>query len=504
MRTYGKINASPQNEFVLDEQHVPDKQPLLPARLRESERGAPDHRGPVPFTIAHETAADRVYNIALGSLRKAAEPRMPLAPVTYADNHPSRLLSPLTLSAVSDLLDIRYDGPELQQRHALRTKSRAFAADAIHLMAALVTDGRLDAQNVMSAIKQPPPGDAGKPPFLLAVASAAMHDRSVAAAMCELLEAVAPHVNADSPGQLARELLELDSPYGARSPKERPEDLDKKYTNFFGRLIGDGRGELGNDGAVLAIGRLSDAGLLPSKQQVKAHRSRRRWGKQEHFVDMCRTLRTLPPWRDDRALDRPSLKQIEDRLRHFVDQLCISRASPGDASGHWANRALATQAGKTASADASIAQGEYREQVEQAVEKCVAEVLQERWKDAEEAARDRMVARIFVNEFMQPAFEDPKSAPALCLPGMARLPRMPPAHVVDQVTERVFEDREFRASFYRAKINGVQPSFETVLKRDVGAAADAVLKGLLKRLDDIEIATSPAPQGESRGSMKRR
>ena len=491
MRTYGKINATPQNEFLLDEQHVSDKQPLLPARRRESERGAPDHRGPVPFTSKHKKAVDEVCRAARDSEPKAAAPRTPAVPAPYLGSAQSRLLSRETLAAVSDLLDIRDEDLELRQRVNLHGYSRAFAVEAIRLMAALVADGQLDGRAVMNAIKQSP-GDAGQPPFLLAVASAALHDRRVAATMCELLEAVAPHVNAGSPGQLAQELLELDSPHGARSREERPKDLTEKYTNFFGRLIGDGMGEFANDGAVLTIGRLDEAGLLPSKEQVTDHRSRCRWRKQKQFVDMCRTLRQLPPWRDDRALDRSSLKEITDRLHRLLGGLSV-----GDTSV-WSSRCLAANGGKREGANDPVPGA--RERVEKAVEKCVAEVLQKRWKEAGDWAQYRMVTRV-VDEVLLDLQE---SEPTQALRGMARLPPVPPTRVVDQVMERLIDDDAFRKRLFRATLNDVGDSFLFALEQDVQTAADEVLNGLLKRLVDIETLTSPAPRGESRGSMKRR
>ncbi|ANH68214.1 hypothetical protein [Mitsuaria sp. 7] len=230
---------------------------------------------------------------------------------------PGRLFAPDMLAHLGDLLESRHDAQCPLTWSEGHERSPRIGCDVVLLFTHVLSQGFRSSQEVLTALTT---HHGGRAPFLLRLASAAVHDLPLSVAMCELLTEFSHAVGRAA---LIEALLTLDSPTGMRA----------KYTSFLGLLIGDGVGEGVADGAVYAIGRLDDERLLPDRGQVVHWRShwgsRRRWEKQERFVQLCKDLRQRPHWPPP-ARPTLSFTAMSDRLAAMSDRLA---AMLGELSG---------------------------------------------------------------------------------------------------------------------------------------------------------------------------
>ncbi|WP_431289266.1 hypothetical protein [Roseateles chitinivorans] len=299
--------------------------------------------------------------------------------------------------------------------------SRIIGRESVSFLANLLGRERLPAAKLLAALTSPHDGRA---PCLLRLASAAVHDLPLATAMCDLLTALARSRDV-GPDRLRESLLKLDCPLDARCGDALPDGMRLKYTDFLGRLIGDGQGEWRNDGAVYAVARLRDEHLLPEREQVVSRHSKTRWQKQERFIQLCDALRVRAPWQHP----EPPPLSIPD-LAGRIDALQSSLT--------------------TARSDATGARGSEWDTV---VDSCVDDALAQGWR----MAREQHEA-LFLDQVSLPGsgLAIGKGGPLaeLCLPGLGRLPKRPPAPVVDRLIEKVLRDPTLRESRAQAEVSG--------------------------------------------------
>jgi hypothetical protein len=231
---------------------------------------------------------------------------------------PGRLFAPDMLAHLGDLLEIRHDAPCPLTRIDGQERGSRIGCDVVLLFTHVLSQGFRSSQEVLTALTT---HQGSRAPFLLRLASAAVQDLPLSMAMCALLTEFSHAIGRVA---LVEALLTLNCPTGARADAALPCGMNARSGRFLGQLIGDGPVERGGDGAVYAIGRLHDEGLLPDRGQVVHWRShwgsRRRWEKQVRVVQWCQHLRRRPSWQPP---DHPALSftAMSDRLAVMLGAL---------------------------------------------------------------------------------------------------------------------------------------------------------------------------------------
>lgn len=412
-----------------------------PARLASVDAPPREPTFSHPHEAAIQVLADVVHRL------RAASPEQHR---TDLAGRPVRLLEASTLAGLGDLFDARHGGPRLRDRIELDESSRRIGGRVVQLLASLVAEKLVPPRLCLSALKAP--GWDGRAPFLSRLASQAVHDRALAASMCDLLSALQAALSAQGrPGELTHQLLipagDADMRHGHALPAGLPEG---KYTSVLGRLIGDGQGEWGNDGAILAIGRLADEGLLPEAGAVVDERSKpssARWRKQEKFVAMCRELRQLPAWQAPSPLPR-SLAQVVSGLETSLAEWRDRSRRPADAA--------------SASPDEA--------QWDAALQACVDEALARGWKQLKQRFGQLMYERTSC-QFV-PGASVSRQLPLerefeRCGAGLLRLPKTPPERLASRVVAGVLRDLDSPPADPRA--------FDAALRRSVCRRVEEVL-----------------------------
>ncbi|MDH0867296.1 hypothetical protein [Mitsuaria sp. GD03876] len=422
-----------------------DTRPLCPSGRHRpvEERPAADRT----FAPAHEQALRALRNAVRpsGDRRGQVAPAGPL-PAALAANGAVSLVLPAVLAHFGDLLDIRHDDVRGLAGLDLGRCSREVAAEFVRLLAAMVDDEELPPVATLLALGTPGPD--GRPPFLLRLADEAVHDRAVAAPMCDLLLALGRRTHER---EVPRALLAMDSRAGARTGDALPQGMPAKYTDFIGRLIGDGLGEWRNEGAVHAIGRLGQAGLLPGKEEVVDRHSGSRWRKQQAFVQICDDLRQRRAWRDDEHLPATAAA-TRDRLASLLDELSERRA-------------LAAHQRDAGDGD-------------RAARDCVDETLARQWP----LLRNRLEHALYTHVMLPQAFpssatiEPPSERVAHGMRGQMRMPKAPPPRVTRQVLAEVLRELGHDPARDRGANQRVRldpgPCLQDVVRRRVEAALD--------------------------------
>ncbi|OWQ47232.1 hypothetical protein CDL60_12750 [Roseateles noduli] len=373
------------------------------------------------FTRAHEEALLDLQRI----VQSQSSPMHNGRRQVRFDPPESLLLDSKFLSLVMDFHDVRHEAPRLSTQLDRMGSSQAICRESVNLLANLVGRGMLSAERVLSGLTET---HEGRAPCLLRLASAAVHDLPLATAMCDLLTALA---RSSSVGRecLRASLLQLDCPADSRSGDALPQGMRAKYTDFLGRLIGDGQGEWRNDGALYALVRLRDERLLPDRGQVVSQYSTTRWQKQEHFIQLCDALRGRAPWQHP----APPASSIED-LSHCIGAL---------------RRSLTT-----ARTDANGALGSTCDKV---VGRCVDDALAQGWRLARKQHEALITDQVSLPATGLPAVGEGGPLAELCLPALGRLPKRPPAQVVDRVTAQVLGDPALQGPLARAASSGMSP-----------------------------------------------
>ncbi len=392
-----------------------------------------------------------------------------------------RLLERDSMSALGDLLDIHLPTRSLKDLGAdldLRAECRRTVGVVLEAMGLQLRRCRIAPQELAHALTVAGMGD--RPPFLLVLATAAMHDRELADAMCDLLTTLSETLGKPT---VSRMLLTTDSALGCRPLERLPEDLSEKYTDFLGRLIGDGLGEWGNDGAVHAIKRLNDVGLLPDKEAVRRRHSTQRWRKQAQFVRICEDLAPRPPWNS-----APPTRCPHERQAAMAQILAAADEVVARASGR-------TLDDGTGAVEEAVAAWQSR----------IWDVLDDTWQTARLQFR-----ALLLHELQLPSIGLPGGGGSgaggeerdRCLPGLLRLGGTPSPHALDVVMREVFQHREVRDGLARGA-NLDDPRLSAVVEV---AARDAARRLLdpNERLDGFLTARELAVRDRRHAPLARR
>ncbi|WP_416762030.1 hypothetical protein ACNI65_07015 [Roseateles sp. So40a] len=345
--------------------------------------------------------------------------------VRAASSLTHRLIERDSLSFLGDMLDIHVPArspQDLGPALCLREESRRTVGYVLEAISVLLRRSQIAPQTVARALTAA--GMEDRPPFLLALATAAMHDPELADAMCDLLTILAEKLG---PAAVSQMLLTTDSALGCRPREQLPKNLSEKYTDFLGRLIGDGYGEWGNDGAVRAIKRLNDAGLLPDKEAVRRCHSTQRWRKQAQFVRICEDLAPRPPWNASKPIQCP-------HERRAAMARVLSRADDiaARASAQAPDVAMGAGAG-------SVAAWESR----------IWRALDETWQTARQWYRAILLHEVQLPNVGLPGSGGGGMVQDRCVPGLLRLGQTPSPQALDAVMRQVVEDPEVRDGLAR-------------------------------------------------------
>lgn len=403
-----------------------EQAPLLP----EGSRGAPlpslVGADGVVFEARHDEALRTLFDEVQALILAPA--RVPgRSDGLRSRSVPGSLLEPDVLGPLGDLLRVRHSAPRQLASIERDELSRAIGCDFVLLLAERTHRGALRGADVLTALSAPPS-------FLLKLAKAAVHDPRLSMAMCKLLGEIRGAVGQP---RLQSALLALDEPHDKRPPEDQPKDMRNghKYTSFLGRLIGDGCGEWGDDGAVHAIDWLNRHHLLPDRKQMEGsgHTSAR-WKKQREFVQRCEALKTRfvlqgasPP-----AL---CLRDLENRLGGLLANLSGKR--PCD---------------KTKAATHGAA-------CDDAVSDAVDSALRKGWRQAHALCLGVLMDRCCLPEANLVASPSVDESTKRCLKGLLRLPVAPPARVRDQVLAEVLRDPTMERPLKEAAASGVSSDF---------------------------------------------
>lgn len=404
-----------------------DDAPLLGGRAVSSVRAesATSKTPPCVFTPDHEWALSTLHRI-VRSQSPSTVADAEVGGVRLGASAPE-MFDPKFLSLLADLHEVRCDAPRLVTRCERMESSRAIWREFVRLLADLPRREAGCADLVLSALTAP---HEGRAPCLLRLASGAVHDLPLATAMCDLLTALAD-ARSIGPQRLRESLLSLDSPADARGGDALPKGMPSgKYTDFVGRLMGDGQGEWHNDGAIYAVGRLRDELLLPDREQVVTQYSATRWQKLGHFLQLCDALRDRSPWRPPAA---SALSPVG--LCKRIDSL---------------QRSLSTAR--------AVDVGMFGSICDQLVSDCVNDALRQGWQ----LARERHEL-LYMDQVSLPGTGLASVGPGgalvpLCIPALGRLPKVAPPQVVDKVTAHVLRDPVLLESLARAEAAGVSPA----------------------------------------------
>lgn len=419
---------------MLGPRDAPDRLPLLPrAGLVEEPPGA--SMAPPRFGPAHAGALSRIR-----------------AFVGSPSARPSGLLAPAMLAAINDLLDVRVRVDGELARIEARAQARDIARCFVGLAAALVRDRRLDASATLQSITAP--GEEGRAPLLLRLATQSVHDRPMAEAMCDLIEALgqglvrAPVVEA---------LLRLESPAQLRTAESLPRGLDPKYTDFLGRLMGDGEGEWDDDGAVHAIGRLKEADLLPDQSQVRAQYSSRRWGKLRTFVDASARLREVAPW-----------SEASSRVTSSGEAARRLEALLPAASG-WTDAAFGTVGAPRQGAGEGIARRQ-----DQVIRQAVDEALRQGWANHNVVTRNLAMDVALATSSLD---KRPVTKLLTCACGhLTRMPKQAPSRLSERVLAEVLRDPSLQRALAQEPQREACADKDRGKGRDMGADATALAR----------------------------
>jgi hypothetical protein len=417
---------------MLGPRDASDRLPLLP-RVGEVEEAPHTSMAPPTFGGAHARA--------LGQVR---------AFVGSPSARPAGLLEPAMLAAVNDLLDLRVRVHGELARIEAREQARDIARAFVELAAALIKDDRLDAAATLQAFIAP--GAEERAPFLLRLATQSVHDRPMAEAMCALIVALGQTLGRTS---VTGALLALDSPAQLRTAESLPRGLGLKYTDFLGRLMGDGEGEWDDDGAVHAIGRLKEADLLPDQSQVRAQYSSRRWEKLRTFVDASARLREVAPWSE--ASSR--VTSSEEAARRL--EALLSAASG------WTDAASGTVSAPRQGAGEGIARRQ-----DQVIRQVVDEALRQGW------ANHKVVTRNLAMDVTLAASclaQRQVTKLLTCACGhLTRMPKQAPSRVFERVLAEVLRDPSLQRALAQ------EPQREACAGKgrgkDIGADATALAR----------------------------
>ncbi len=360
-------------------------------------------------------------------------------------------MEPTMLAAVNDMLDVRVCRDGELARIEARQQARDIARGFVNLAAALVKEKRLDGAATLEALIAP--GMEERAPFLLRLATHSVHDRPMAEAMCNLIEALGDAAGRKS---VVDKLLRLESPAQLRTAASLPEGLSPKYTDFLGRLMGDGQGEWDDDGAVHALGRLKEAKLLPERSQVKAAYSSCRWQKLSNFVDASMLLRKVAPWADP-----PSAMSLEESERRLGELLSAASGRTGVASG----AVGATRQG----AGEGIARHH-----EQLIRQAVAKALQKGWASHRQVT-GKLTSDVALVESGLSDRLTTKLLDAAC-GHLTRMSKQAPPRVFERVLAEVLRDPALPQAL------APEPQHEAGARKGMGPCADAKVLELLEPL----------------------
>lgn len=399
-----------------------DRRALLTASSPGERDPAPPAHPQRPFTSDHH----RTLQSADALLRHMPYPLI-REHVQAASGLTHRLIERDSLSFLGDMLDIHVPArspQDLGPALCLREECRQMVGQVLSAMSVQLRRGRLAPEAVARALTAA--GMEDRPPFLLALATAAMHDPELADAMCDLLTALSGKLGQAAVSQM---LLTTDSALGCRPREQLPKDLSEKYTDFLGRLIGDGFGEWGNDGAVRAIKRLNDAGLLPDKEAVRRCHSTQRWRKQAQFVRICEDLAPRPPWNASKPSQCP-------HERRAAMARVLSRADDiaARASAQAPDVAMGAGAGGGSAA---------------AWESRIWRALDETWQTARQWYRAILLHEVQLPNVGLPGSAGGRVVREPCVPGLLRLGQTPSPQALDAVMRQVVEDPEVRDGLAR-------------------------------------------------------
>jgi hypothetical protein len=204
-------------------------------------------------------------------------------------------------------------------REDTRMRCRAIAVEYLRLLASAVSLRELDAREVVNELASD--DLPGRPPLLLALASAASRDGNAAMALCDIFSACRVAGRQDVVDAAMAPLMECRHSGGLKD--------NEKYTSFFERIFGDGSGS-GRPGALIVAHRFQLLGLMPDGEAIRGTHSRRRAQKWA----LCQ--QRGEDWGRGRPYGARGENTLEGPAARLMQRLHLERQWADSDSGHFA------------------------------------------------------------------------------------------------------------------------------------------------------------------------